>query len=63
MQHLRKFAVQYVLAFVTAFTTVWVANPGLQAMLPPKAVSVIAGLVAGASLLKLTIAGMRVPPQ
>lgn len=40
-----KWGSTYVFAAIVAFPTVWLASPELQALLPPKVVSVIAPVV------------------
>lgn len=58
LAHLHKWFKTYVIGTLTVFPVVWIAAPQLQALLPPKAVSVCAS-VAGAVMLWQLLAAKR----
>lgn len=52
----------WVFAVLAIFPTVWLASPGLQALLPPKLVSAIAPFVAVVGfLVRLRDQGLKLP--
>ena len=53
----------WVFATLAIFPTVWLANPDLQALLPPKIVSAIAPFIAGLGFfLRIREQALKLPP-